>query len=97
MQKSAVLVEHRRGTINQATYELGMQDDKAARTVQIPEQRLDERKWNYQVRTSTTKIHLAANYVFMMNCEIAKKLIKQHPLKCHEKWICEMHVGSKFA
>ena len=85
MRTTAMLDEQRRGINNEAT-ELRMQENEAASTLQTLELELQQQFWNCRVGSTTTKIHVAASYVFLQHYEIKNKFIKQHSPIRNEKY-----------
>ena len=83
-----MLDEQRRGIINQATCEFGMQENEAANAIYIYIYiyiAINSYILKYRVGILPTIFYVAANYVFLLNYEIVKKFSSSSTVSCEKR------------
>ena len=86
-----MLDEQRRGIINQATYEFGMQENEAANAIYICINMKKRSVCKYRVGFLPTKIHVAAKYVFLLNFVGVNAQVTSHTAVRHDS---DTHKGN---
>ena len=79
-----MLDEQRRGIINQATCEFGMQENEAANAIYIYIY-IYSYILKYRVGILPTIFYVAANNVFLLNYEIVKKFSSSSTVSCEKR------------